>query len=129
MAHTKAQGAANRTVNVEGKRLGIKRYAGEKVNAGTIILRQKGTKFHPGLNAKMGRDYTIFASIDGIVSFRAMTGFHRGQKYVDIKTAKEKKPAVKAKVAAKKATPKKAAATKTVTKATKVAKPATKKAN
>lgn len=108
MAHTKAQGAANRTVNVEGKRLGIKRYAGELVNAGTIIVRQKGTKFHPGLNAKMGRDFTIFASVDGTVAFRKMTGHHRGQKYIDI-TVKETKKASKQKAKAKPATVKKVA--------------------
>ncbi len=84
MAHTKAQGAANRTVNVAGKRLGIKRFAGQKVSNGTIIVRQKGTKFHPGINTKMGRDFTIFSTIAGFVSFRNMTGPHRGQKYVDV---------------------------------------------
>lgn len=84
MAHTKAQGAANRTVNIEGKRLGVKRSAGSPVNQGTIIVRQKGSKFHPGLNTKMGRDFTIFATKNGVVAFRAMTGAHRGQKYVDV---------------------------------------------
>lgn len=84
MAHTKAQGAAKRTVNVVGKRLGIKRFAGELVNTGTIIIRQRGTKFHPGKNAGLGKDYTIFSKIEGKVSFRRMTGHHRTQKYVDI---------------------------------------------
>ncbi len=84
MAHTKSQGAASRTVNVAGKRLGVKRFAGEKVNQGTIIVRQKGTKFHPGRNTQMGRDFTIFASSDGVVGFRNMTGHHRTQKYVDV---------------------------------------------
>lgn len=84
MAHTKAQGAANRTVNVIGKRLGIKRYAGQKVNEGTIIVRQKGSKFHAGANTKMGRDFTIFATTEGYVSFRNMTGAHRGQKFIDV---------------------------------------------
>ncbi|MBN1331882.1 50S ribosomal protein L27 [Candidatus Dojkabacteria bacterium] len=129
MAHTKAQGAANRTVNVEGKRLGIKRYAGEMVNAGTIIVRQKGTKFHPGINAKMGRDFTIFASESGTVSYRGMTGHHRGQKYIDIKVAETKakkaakKPAkvtprkvVAKKPPVKKAAPKKVPAKKTTAK-------------
>lgn len=84
MAHTKAQGAANRTVNVAGKRLGLKRAAGQKVNQGTIIVRQKGTKFHPGNGTKMGRDFTIFAAREGIVAFRKMTGHHRGQKLIDV---------------------------------------------
>jgi len=87
MAHTKQQGAANRTVNVAGKRLGLKRFGGEQVNIGTIIVRQRGTKFHPGKNVKMGRDFTIYASTEGTVSFRHMTGHHRGQKYVDVVTA------------------------------------------
>lgn len=84
MAHTKAQGAASRTVNIVGKRLGVKRSAGSKVKQGTIIVRQRGSKFHPGKNAKMGKDFTIFASANGTVSFRNMSGSHRGQKYVDI---------------------------------------------
>ncbi len=126
MAHTKAQGAAARTVNVIGKRLGVKRFAGQFVNAGTIIVRQRGSKFHAGKNAKMGRDFTIFASADGIVSFRHLTGFHRTQKAVDIlpkaatkpvvkaeKKAVAKKPVVKKAVAKKKVAAKKPAAKKT----------------
>lgn len=84
MAHTKAQGAASRTVNIAGKRLGVKRFAGQAVKSGTIIVRQKGTKFHPGKNTQMGRDFTIFATMDGVVKFRGMMGAHRGQKYIDI---------------------------------------------
>lgn len=97
MAHTRAQGAASRTVNIEGKRLGIKRFAGQAVKSGTIIVRQKGTKFHPGKNTQMGRDFTIFATMNGVVKFRGMMGAHRGQKYIDIvekeilKTAKTRK--------------------------------------
>ncbi len=84
MAHTKAQGAANRTVNVAGKRLGVKKSAGQSVISGNIIVRQKGSVFHPGVNTKMGRDFTIFATTDGVVNFRDMSGLHRGQKYVDV---------------------------------------------
>lgn len=84
MAHTKSQGAANRTVNVAGKRLGIKRFGGEFVHSGTIIVRQKGTKFHPGKNTGIGRDYTIFSTAEGKVSFRNMTGFSRNKKFVDV---------------------------------------------
>ncbi len=91
MAHTKSQGAASRTVNVAGKRLGVKAYAGEVVSAGSIILRQKGTQFYPGKNADLGRDYTIFAKIDGVVSFRIMTGKKRGKKAVDILPVETKK--------------------------------------
>ncbi len=93
MAHKKAQGAANRLVNVAGKRLGVKRFGGEKVNQGEIIVKQKGTKYHPGKNVGMGRDFTIFSKMDGVVSFRRMKEFHRGQNYVDVlpeETAKKK---------------------------------------
>lgn len=124
MAHTKAQGAAARTVDVAGKRLGVKRYAGEFVRQGTIIVRQRGTKFHPGRNVDMGKDHTIFSKVEGTVSFRKMTGFHRGQKYIDVlptgarvekaKPAKAevKKEAPKAKTTTKKATTKKTTAKK-----------------
>lgn len=91
MAHTKSQGAANRTVKVEGKRLGVKRFAGQAVLAGTIIVRQRGSKFHPGKNTKMGKDFTIFATSEGTVKFRNMTGHHRGQKYIDIVPASKAK--------------------------------------
>lgn len=84
MAHTKSQGAANRTVNVAGKRLGVKRYAGEIVKPGNIIIRQRGTKFHPGVNTDLGRDHTIFATADGVVEFKIMTGFKRGRKSVHV---------------------------------------------
>lgn len=90
MAHTKSQGAANRTVNVAGKRRGVKRFSGQLVNAGEIIIRQKGTKFYPGKNTGMGKDFTLFAKIDGVVTFRNMTGSKRGTKTVDILPAKEK---------------------------------------
>ncbi|KXK26435.1 MAG: 50S ribosomal protein L27 [candidate division WS6 bacterium OLB20] len=84
MAHTKAQGAAKRTVNIAGKRLGVKKYAGENVISGNIIIRQRGSKFHPGKNTAMGKDFTIFATADGVVRFRDMTGNHSGQKFVDV---------------------------------------------
>lgn len=91
MAHTKAQGAANRTVNIVGKRLGIKKYAGQVVRSGNILIRQKGTKFHPGVNTKMGKDFTIFATTEGVVKFRNMTGSHRAQKYIDVVEEKASK--------------------------------------
>ncbi len=102
MAHTKSQGAANRIVNVAGKRLGLKRAAGQFVNAGTIIIRQRGSAFHPGVNAGMGKDFTIFATAEGHVAFRNMSGHHRGQKYIDIVTAKTEPKAKAAPKAAKK---------------------------
>lgn len=84
MAHTKSQGAAKRVVNVVGKRRGVKRFGGQVVKNGEIIIRQLGTKFHPGLNVGIGKDYTLYAKADGVVGFRQMTGFHRAQKYVDV---------------------------------------------
>jgi large subunit ribosomal protein L27 len=84
MAHTKQQGAANRHVVHPGKRLGVKKFGGELVRSGNIIVRQKGSKFHEGKNTDMGNDFTIFATADGTVSFRNMTGSHREQKLVDV---------------------------------------------
>lgn len=69
MAHKKGQGSTRNGRDSIGQRLGVKRFGGQFVKAGNIIVRQRGTKFHPGLNAGMGRDYTIFALIDGIVNF------------------------------------------------------------
>lgn len=85
MAHTKATGGAKRNVNVAGKRLGIKKFAGEYVKPGNIIVRQHGTKFYPGVNTEMGKDFTIFAVSEGFVNFRQMTGYKRTQKWVDVK--------------------------------------------
>ena len=69
MAHKKGGGRTKNGRDSQGKRLGVKRYAGETVNAGTIIVRQRGTRIHPGNNVGVGRDYTLFALIDGIVKF------------------------------------------------------------
>ncbi|VAW35040.1 LSU ribosomal protein L27p [hydrothermal vent metagenome] len=69
MAHKKAGGSSRNGRDSNGQRRGVKRYSGEAVRAGTIIIRQLGTKVHPGLNVGMGRDYTIFATIDGVVDF------------------------------------------------------------
>jgi large subunit ribosomal protein L27 len=69
VAHKKGGGRTKNGRDSQGKRLGVKRYAGETVNAGTIIVRQRGTRIHPGTNVGVGRDYTLFAMIDGIVKF------------------------------------------------------------
>jgi len=69
MAHKKAGGSSRNGRDSAGQRFGIKRYAGQKVLPGNIIVRQKGTKIHPGANVGMGRDYTIFSKIDGVVAF------------------------------------------------------------
>lgn len=70
MAHKKAGGSSRNGRDSAGRRLGIKKYGGEAVIAGNIIVRQRGTKFYPGDNVGMGRDHTLFALTDGAVSFR-----------------------------------------------------------
>ncbi|MDQ7021809.1 MAG: 50S ribosomal protein L27 [Candidatus Dojkabacteria bacterium] len=80
MAHTKSAGAAKRTVNIKGKRLGIKTFGGQYVKPGNIILRQRGTKFHPGVGVGMGKDHTIFATSKGFVYFKQMTGYKKNSK-------------------------------------------------
>jgi len=69
MAHKKAGGSSRNGRDSAGQRLGVKRFAGQKVQAGNILVRQRGTKLHPGNNVGLGKDYTIFAKIDGIVAF------------------------------------------------------------
>lgn len=69
MAHKKGAGSSRNGRDSAGQRLGVKRYAGERVTAGSIIVRQHGTKFHAGTGVALGRDYTVYATIDGIVSF------------------------------------------------------------
>ncbi len=69
MAHKKAGGSSRNGRDSHGQRLGVKRFAGESVRAGTIIARQRGTKIHPGVNVGMGRDFTLYALVDGRVMF------------------------------------------------------------
>jgi len=69
MAHKKSGGSSCNGRDSSGKRRGVKRFAGQLVKAGSIIVRQVGTRLHPGDNVGMGRDYTIFAKIDGMVKF------------------------------------------------------------
>ena len=69
MAHKKGQGSVKNGRDSVSKRLGVKKFGSEKVVAGNIIIRQRGTKFHPGLHGGLGRDYTIFALVDGEVKF------------------------------------------------------------
>lgn len=80
MAHTKAQGAVKGNRDSIAKRLGVKVYGGAKVLAGNIIVRQKGTKFHPGTGVSMGNDYTLFANKEGTVYFRTL----RGKKIIEV---------------------------------------------
>jgi len=72
MAHKKAGGSSRNGRDSQGQRRGIKRYGGQKVKAGSILVRQLGTRIHPGDNVGMGRDYTLFAKIDGLVSFERL---------------------------------------------------------
>lgn len=69
MAHKKAGGSSRNGRDSAGQRRGVKKFGGENVRAGNILVRQLGTKFHPGKNVGMGRDYTLFALIDGVVAF------------------------------------------------------------
>jgi len=82
MAHTKAQGSVKGNRDSVAKRLGVKKFGGEKVISGNIIVRQKGTRFHPGVNVGMGKDYTIFSVATGKVNFK----LKRGKKVVEVIT-------------------------------------------
>ena len=74
MAHKKGQGSTKNGRDSNAKRLGVKEYAGELISAGSIIIRQRGTKIHPGENVGMGRDHTLFAKITGKVDFLKKAG-------------------------------------------------------
>ena len=82
MAHKKAGGSSKNGRDSESKRLGVKRYAGEHVLAGNIIVRQRGTKFHPGVNVGLGKDYTLFATAEGRVAFE--TKGPKNRKFVSV---------------------------------------------
>jgi len=79
MAHKTSTGSTQNVHDSPGQRLGVKRFGGEWVNAGTIIVRQRGTKYAPGKNVGLGRDFTIFAMIPGTVHFE-----HRGKTIVSV---------------------------------------------
>ncbi len=72
MSHKKAGGSSRNGRDSNGQRRGIKRYSGQKVNAGSILVRQRGTHIHPGENVGLGRDYTLFAKIEGIVAYERL---------------------------------------------------------
>lgn len=80
MAHTKSQGAVKGNRDSISKRLGMKAYGGQKVKAGNVILRQRGTKMFAGSNVQMGKDYTLYAIAAGIVNFKTL----RGKKYIEV---------------------------------------------
>ena len=72
MAHKKGQGSSRNGRDSRGQRRGVKVYGGQTVQAGSILVRQLGTKIHPGTNVKLGRDYTLFAVVDGIVKYERL---------------------------------------------------------
>lgn len=86
MAHKKSGGSSRNGRDSESKRLGVKKFGGEKVVAGNIIVRQRGTKFHPGTNVGLGRDHTLFATANGSVQFTTKAG---GRCYVSIVAAND----------------------------------------
>lgn len=95
MAHvTASKVTATQKGNRKGKRRGIKAFGGTSVKAGSIIVRQLGTKFVPGKNVEVAKDYTLFAKIDGVVTFTNATKYKRGKKVVNVlpavKTSKSK---------------------------------------
>ena len=81
MAHKKAGGSSRNGRDTAGRRLGVKKSGGQSVTAGNIIIRQRGTKWHPGSNVGLGKDHTIFALVDGRVAFRTKA---RGRSYVSV---------------------------------------------
>lgn len=81
MAHVKAQGSSSNGRDSAGQRLGVKVFGDQKILAGSIIVRQRGTKFHPGKNVGIGSDHTIFAKVSGIVKFDKRSG---GRSYISV---------------------------------------------
>jgi large subunit ribosomal protein L27 len=84
MAHKKGQGSSRNGRDSNPQYLGVKKFGGEKVLAGNILVRQRGTKFHPGINVKKGKDDTLFAVTDGVVRFEIKRG---KRKYVSVYSA------------------------------------------
>ncbi|MBA4501125.1 50S ribosomal protein L27 [Marinobacterium marinum] len=82
MAHKKAGGSTRNGRDSESKRLGVKRFGGQAVAAGNILIRQRGTKFHAGTNVGLGKDHTLFATADGVVKFE--TKGPNNRKYVSV---------------------------------------------
>ena len=81
MAHKKGVGSSRNGRDSPGQRLGVKRYAGQKVRAGNILVRQRGTRFYPGANVGVGNDWTLFALVDGVVRFESQG---KGRKRVSV---------------------------------------------
>jgi large subunit ribosomal protein L27 len=84
MSHVVGAGSVRISGNVAGKRLGVKKYEGEKVDAGNILVKQRGSVYHPGKNTYISKDHSIHAKVAGTVKFRRMSGFKRAQYYIDV---------------------------------------------
>ncbi|NCO52634.1 MAG: 50S ribosomal protein L27 [Deltaproteobacteria bacterium] len=84
MAHKKAAGSSRNGRDSQGQRLGVKRFGGQEVSAGSILVRQHGTNFHPGTNVGCGKDYTLFALIDGVVKFETKA---KGRQFISVYAA------------------------------------------
>ncbi len=84
MAHKKAGGSSRNGRDSNPKMLGVKRYGGQKVNAGEILVRQRGTRFHPGRNVGLGKDFTLYALIPGVVTFER---YDRTRKQISVYAA------------------------------------------
>ena len=84
MAHKKAAGSSRNGRDSAGKRLGVKRFGGQEVTAGAILVRQRGTTFHPGNNVGCGKDYTLFALVDGVVKFETKA---KGRQFISVYSA------------------------------------------
>jgi large subunit ribosomal protein L27 len=91
MAHKKGAGSTRNGRDSNAKRLGVKKYGGEYVIPGNIIVRQRGTKFHPGNNVSMGKDHTIFATIEGFVTFEMIRG-KKGRKQISVYEEQPQQP-------------------------------------
>ena len=84
MAHKKAAGSSKNGRDSAGQRLGVKRFGGQEVTAGSILVRQRGTKIYPGRYVGMGKDYTLFALVDGVVKFETKA---KGRKHISVSAA------------------------------------------
>ena len=84
MAHKKAAGSSRNGRDSAGQRLGVKRFGGQQVTAGSILVRQRGTTFHPGTNVGCGKDYTLFALIEGVVKFETKS---KGRQFISVYSA------------------------------------------
>ncbi len=87
MAHKKAGGSSRNGRDSESKRLGVKRFGGQEVLAGNILIRQRGTRYHPGVNVGLGRDHTLFALKDGVVKFEIKGAQNR--QFVSVESIEE----------------------------------------